>query len=59
MYHEKLNYACVSASADQRLQELGLQLHLGNVVMLIEDTTYSILLNAKIQLSKLQSANSL
>ena len=51
--------ACVSASADQRLQELGLQLHLGNVAMQIEDNTYSILSNAKMQLSKFPSARSL
>jgi len=49
----------VSASADQRLQELGLQLHLGNVAMQIEDNTYSILSNAKLQLSKFPSARSL
>ena len=51
--------ACVSASADQQLQELGLQLHLGNVAMQIEDNTYSILSNAKMQLSKFPSARSL
>ena len=51
--------ACVSASADQRLRELGLQLHFGNVAMQIEVNTYSILLNAKKQLSTLPSARSL
>jgi len=51
--------ACVSASGDQRLQELGLQLHFGNVVLQIEDTTYSIMSDAKMQLSKLPSARSL
>jgi len=51
--------ACVDASTDDRLQELGFQLHLGNVAMQIEDSTYSILLNAKKQLSTLPSARSL
>ena len=61
MSQEKLNslLACVSASADQRLRELGLQLHLGNVAMQIEVNTYSILLNAKKQLLTLPSARSL
>ena len=51
--------ACVSASADQCLWELGLQLHLGNVAMQIKVNTYSILLNAKKQFSTLPSARSL
>ena len=43
--------ARVDASTDDRLQELGFQLHLGNVAMQIEDSIYSILLklNAKKQ----------
>ena len=50
---------CVDASTDHRLQEFGFQLHFGNIAMQIEDSTYSILLNAKKQLSTLPSARSL
>ena len=50
--------ACVSASVDPQIQELGLQLHLGNVAK-VEDNNYSILLTARKQLSTLPSAQSL
>ena len=51
--------SCVSATSDPRLQELGLQLHLGNVALQINDNEYSILVNARKQLSVLPSARSL
>ena len=51
--------SCVSATSDPRLQELGLQLHLGNVALQINDNEYSILANARKQLSVLPSARSL
>ena len=51
--------SCVSATSDPRLQELGLQLHLGNVALQIKDNEYSILANARKQLSVLPSARSL
>ena len=51
--------SCVSATSDPRLQELGLQLHLGNVALQINDNEYSILANAQKQLSVLPSVRSL
>jgi len=51
--------ACVSASSDLRLQELNLQLKLGNVALQIQENDYSILSIAKIQLSAFPSARSL
>ena len=51
--------ACVSTSSDLRLQELGLQLQLGNVALQINDNDYSILSIARKQLSTLPSARSL
>ena len=51
--------SCVSVTSDPWLQELGLQLHLGNVTLQINDNEYSILANARKQLSVLPSARSL
>ena len=51
--------ACVSSSSDLRLQELNLQLRLGNVALQIQGNDYSILLIAKKQLSAFPSARSL
>jgi len=57
---EKLSLlACVSASSDLRLQELNLQLKLGNVALQIQENDYSILSIAKKQLSAFPSARSL
>jgi len=54
----KLNLlACVSASADLRLQKLGLQLQLGNAAMQIE--VHLVKCQKKKQLSVLPSARSL
>ena len=51
--------SCVSVSSDSRLQELGLQLQLGNVALQIRDTDYSLLMRAHEQLSSLPTARSL
>ena len=51
--------ACVSASSDHRLQELGLQLQLARVSLQIQDDDYSLLLSAREQLSSIPTARSL
>ena len=51
--------ACVSSSSDLWLQELNLQLRLGNVALQIQGNDYSILSIAKKQLSAFPSARSL
>ena len=51
--------SCVSATSDPRLQELGLQLHLGNTALQFNENEYSILANAQKQLCALPSARSL
>ena len=52
--------ACVSASSDHRLQELGLQLQLARVSLQIQDDDYSLLLSAheQLQLSSIPTAQS-
>jgi len=56
----KLNLlACVSAFSDYQLQELGLQLRLGDSYLQTDDSGYSILLEAQIQLSSLPAARHL
>ena len=62
MYPERQSLVCCRVSVllfDPHLQELGLQLHLGNVALQIKDNEYSILANAWKQLSVLPSARSL
>ena len=51
--------ACVSSSSDLWLQELNLQLRLGDVALQIQGNDYSILLIAKKQLSAFLSTRSL
>ena len=51
--------ACVDTSSDLCLQELNLQLRLGNVALQIHDNEYSILAAAQQQLSTFPSARSL
>ena len=51
--------ACVSASSDHRLQELGLQLQLARVSLQIQDDDYPLLLSVREQLSSIPTARSL
>ena len=51
--------SCVSTSADSRLQELGLHLHLGNVLLQLQLQDYSILSAAQSHLSSMPLARSL
>ena len=51
--------SCVSTSSDSRLQELGLHLHLGNVLLQFQSQDYSILSAARSHLSSMPLARSL
>ena len=51
--------SCISASSDYQLQELGLQLRLGDSYLQTNDADYSILSEAQSQLSSLPTARRL
>ena len=51
--------SCISASSDYQLQELGLQLQLGDTYLQTLDMDYTILSKARLQLSSLPVARSL
>ena len=48
--------SCISATSDTQLQELGLQLHLGDSYLQTNDSDYSILLEAQSQLKSFPMA---
>jgi len=51
--------SCISASGDPQLSELGLQLHLGDSYLQTQDSDYSIISEARSQLSSLPMARPL
>jgi len=58
-YLDRSLLSCISATSDTQLQELGLQLHLGDSYLQADDSDYSILSEAQSQLKSLPMAHRL